>query len=504
MLKLRDYSITKKLTWMNMLVSGAALLLACAAFVVYELTTFRAAMLRNLSTQAQIVGANSVSALLFHDPQAAENTLSALRAAPAILFGGVYAKDGRPLAMYWRDRGGPALPLPAIPAGQMETHWFTDQELILVRSILFQDKLTGMVYIRSDLREMTNRLTRYASIVAGVFLVSLFAALLVSSIFRRIAAQPIVRLAEIARIVSREKKYSVRAPATGNRDEIAVLIDAFNEMLAQIQARDGALETARVELEERVQQRTAELEAMNKELEAFTYSVAHDLRAPLRHIQGFSDALVEDYGPRLDAAGKGILQEIADSTQFMGRLIGDLLALAHVGRQEPQLQLAGLHSLAQEVLRDLKHETDGRNIEWRVGGLPFVDCDPGLMKQVFYNLLSNAAKYTRPRNPAIIEIGCTSVNGRGAIFVRDNGVGFNMKYSDKLFGVFQRLHRREDFEGTGVGLATVQRIIHKHGGQIWAEAEIEKGATFFFTLETLETKAPQEETRTFALKGEHG
>jgi len=152
--------------------------------------------------------------------------------------------------------------------------------------------------------------------------------------------------------------------------------------------------------------------------------------------------------------------------------------------------VTGLNSLVQEVLRDLKPETGDRNISWQLGDLPFVECDPGLMKQVFYNLLSNAAKYTGPRNLAVIETGHMSVQGASVIFVRDNGVGFNMKYADKLFGVFQRLHRREDFEGTGVGLATVQRIIHKHGGRIWVEAEIDKGATFFFSL-----GAPQKHTR---------
>jgi signal transduction histidine kinase len=502
-LRIRDYSITKKLTWMNMLVSGAAVLLACTAFVVYGLSAFRSAMLNNLSIQAQMVGANSVSALLFNDRQAAENTLSALRAAPPIFFAGVYGKDGQPLAMYWRDRAAPALPLPATPAGQIETHWFTDQELVLVRSIVFQDKLTGTVYIRSDLRESDDRLRRYASIVAGVLLVSLLAALTISSIFWRIAAQPIVRLAEVARIVSRDKNYSVRAAATSNRDEIAILIEAFNEMLAQIQHRDGALEAVQAELEERVRQRTAALEAINKELETFTYSVAHDLRAPLRHIQGYSDILLEDFGERLDTTAKGYLHQIMDTTGHMGRLIGDLLSLAHVGRQELQLRLTGLQSLLREVLKDLKSETDGRNIQWHVADLPFVECDPGLMKQVLYNLLSNATKYTRPRDPAIIEVGYNSVGGRALIFIRDNGVGFNMKYAGKLFGVFQRLHRAEDFEGTGVGLATVQRIIHKHGGEIWAEAEIEKGATFFFTLAPLPLTAPREEAPALVLEGKH-
>jgi light-regulated signal transduction histidine kinase (bacteriophytochrome) len=166
----------------------------------------------------------------------------------------------------------------------------------------------------------------------------------------------------------------------------------------------------------------------------------------------------------------------------MDQLIHDLLGLAQLGRQELRLRPVGLNSLAQDVVGDLDLETKGRNILWRMGDLPVVDCDPGLMKQVLYNLLSNAVKYTRPRDPAIIETGQTTLEGRRVVFVRDNGVGFNMKYSHKLFGVFERLHRREEFEGTGVGLATVQRIIHKHGGRIWAEAAIDVGTTFFFTI----------------------
>jgi len=482
MLKFRDYSIKKKLTLMNMLVSGTVLLLACTAFGVYEMTTFRANMVRSLSIQAQIVGANSASALLFNDAKSAANTLSALKVAPTVLSGGIYTLAGEPLAVYRRDAGGHTPPLPPMPPGQTEEHWFADKELSLIRSIVFQGKLIGMVYIRSDLQEMNDGLLRYGGIVVAVLSVSMTAAFLLLMMFQRAATRPILQLAETARIVSREKKYSVRAPSTDNHDEVGLLIEAFNEMLAQIQERDAALQTSQEELEQRVAQRTAELDATNKELEAFTYSVAHDLRAPLRHIQGFSDLMMESFASQLEPEAKKYLQRIGEGTQQMGRLIEDLLSLAQVGRQEPRLQVTGLSSIVQEVLRDLKNETQDRDIRWQVGDLPFVDCDPGLMKQVFYNLLSNAAKYTRPRNPAVIDIGQVSVEGQVVNFVRDNGVGFNMKYAHKLFGVFQRLHRKEDFEGTGVGLATVQRIIHKHGGRIWAEAEIDKGATFFFSL----------------------
>jgi signal transduction histidine kinase len=481
MFKVGNYSIRQKLTWMNMLVSGAALLLACTAFGVFELADFRASMVRNLSIQAQIVGANSASALLFNDPNSARDTLSALRAAPDIVSAGIYTPAGLPFATYLRDSNHKMTGL-LVPAGQMEIYQFTPDELILARLIEFQGKWIGTVQIHSDLREVTDRLGRFARIVAVVLGMSLLAAFIFSSIFQKATARPIAQLAETARIVSREKKYSVRAPMPAGRDEIAALIEAFNEMLGQIQERDTALQAARDELELRVARRTEQLEAVNRELESFTYSVAHDLRAPLRHIQGFSDALTEEYSKALEPAAKGYVNRIVESTRRMDRLISDLLGLAHVGRQELHLRPTPLNTLVEEVIGEMAHETAGRRIEWRTGSLPVVDCDPGLMKQVFYNLLSNAVKYTRPRDPAIIEAGETTVDGRRVIFIRDNGVGFNMKYVHKLFGVFERLHRREDFEGTGVGLATVQRIIHKHGGSIWAEATVDRGATFFFTL----------------------
>jgi PAS domain S-box-containing protein len=245
------------------------------------------------------------------------------------------------------------------------------------------------------------------------------------------------------------------------------------------------------ELEQRVAERTAELTAANKELESFTYSVAHDLRAPLRHIDAFSNLLHEDFKAALPQEAQHYLANIRKSAGKMSLLVDDLLNLARLGRQELRRQPTLLGRLVDEVLADLKPETTGRKLEWHIEPLPAVECDPGLMKQVFANLLSNAVKYTRPRPVAVIEVGCRRMNGDTAVFVRDNGVGFNMKYADKLFGVFQRFHRAEEFEGTGVGLATVDRIVRKHGGHIWAEAVVDKGATFYFTVAGLE-RGPEE------------
>ena len=249
------------------------------------------------------------------------------------------------------------------------------------------------------------------------------------------------------------------------------------------------------ELEQRVLQRTAQLQAANKELEAFTYSVSHDLRAPLRHISGFSKLLSEEFAADLPSEAQHHVQRIQEGTLRMGQLVDDLLNLGRVGRKELTLQVAGLRSIVDEVIEGLKPDVGDRNVEWQIRDLPYVECDTALMRQVFQNLLANALKFTRPREKAVIEIGQEQRDGRSVVFVRDNGVGFSMKYADKLFGVFQRLHRSEDFEGTGVGLATVQRIIQKHGGGIWAEAELDKGATFYFTLGAGEAKqGPQAAT----------
>ena len=267
---------------------------------------------------------------------------------------------------------------------------------------------------------------------------------------------------------------------TALRDATGNLV-GFSKVTRDVTARkqaEDALERQKAELT----RANTELAAANKELEAFTYSVSHDLRAPLRHVGGFSQILVEEFGPRMDPAAQQSLRYIQKGVQEMGQLIDDLLNLGRIGRQALREQPTELNLLVAAVLADLKPETEKRQIEWQIGRLPTVKCDPGLVKLVFANLLSNAVKFSRRQERSIIQVGQMSVKGEEVFFVRDNGVGFNMRYVDKLFGIFQRLHRQDDFEGTGVGLANVRRIIHKHGGRVWAEAEPYKGAAFYFTL----------------------
>ena len=634
----KDLSISKKLTWTNMLVSGAALLLACTAFMGYDLVTFRRATVYNVSIQAQITGSNAVSALLFDDQNSADKTLSALRASPNILSAGILTLDGRPFASYVRDPGATIPALPALSAGQTETYRFGTDGVLLVRSIVFEGKPTGIIYIQSGTQALYARLRLYGAISTLVLAVSLLMALFISSGFQREISQPITQLAQLAQQVSRDKNYSVRAAPANSRDEVAVMVEAFNGMLSQIQARDADLRRAHDELELRVHERTAELtlanelltaevterkateealrqseerfrlmvsdvkdyailmldpdgrvaswnagaertkgyqaeeilgqpfsrfypeediqsgkpaaalqtalqkgrhedegwrvrkdgskfwadvvltalrdktgelrgfckvtrdvtvrkrneellhlrnaqlETANKELDAFSYSVSHDLRAPLRGIDGFSQALLEDYNDKLDSTGQDYLQRVRLAAQRMSVLIDDLLNLSRVTRSEIRREKLNLSAIVRSAADELQRVAPERDVKFVIAEGLTADGDSRLLRVAIENLLGNAWKYTSAHSSARIEFGFHQNNGQSAYFVRDDGAGFDPRYSERLFGAFQRLHAVTEFPGTGIGLATVQRIIRRHGGEIWAEGAVEKGATFYFTL----------------------
>ena len=483
-------SISKKLTLMNMLVSGTALLLACAAFFAYDQFTFRQGLVRTLSAQAQIIGSNSVSAITFNDPQSAINTLSALKSSPNIESAGIFNANGQLFAQYVRDGGNEALTIPLLPEGKAEAYRFGSTHLVLVHSIVFQGKPVGMVYLRAGLQELDQRLRRYASIAAVVLVLSLFAALLISSVFRRSVAEPIVQLVDVARVVSQENNYSIRAAPTVVHDEISLLVDAFNNMLEQIQRRDDALQKAHDELEERVEERTRDLVSSNRELEAFSYSVSHDLRGPLDTMNGFSYLLLKNYSNQLDANGRESLQGIRTAVRRMSELIDDLLNLSRVTTSIMHREQIDLASYSRSIMEELCHRGPERRVEFVAPARADAYADPRLMRIVIENLLQNAWKYTSHHQHARIEFGLKEQEGSVVYFVKDDGSGFDPRSADRLFQPFLRLHSAAEFPGNGIGLATVRRIVQRHGGTVWAEGMVEQGATFYFTLDSVRAEVP--------------
>ncbi len=503
----RNHTISRRLTWMNMLVSGTALLLACTAFIAYDMVTFQANMFRNLSTQAQIIGSNTASALLFNDQRSAENTLSALRASPEILSACIYTPDGRPFATYSRDRAGEVQPLPAIPPGQTEIHSLRNKEIALVRSIVFQGKPTAIVYIRSGVEELNRRLERYAGIAAIVLFASMLAALLVSSIFRKAVAEPIVRLAEIAKVVSRDRNYSLRAaPTRGGAGELTILIEAFNEMLAQTQQSEGALRQARDQLEQRVRERTAELETAKKEVEEFSHSVvrakeeveraskfkdqflstmSHELRTPLNAVLGFSDLLADErYGP-LNDRQRRYVGHIHTGGKHLLTLISDILDLSKIeaGRMELNREHMTVAPAFAEVISALYPlaEKKSQALLQRVETGLQVHADATRFKQVLTNLVGNAIKFT-PEGGRI-ELVARQVADQVRIEVRDNGPGIPPEQQQRIFEAFFRLTETGSAtEGTGLGLAITARLVELHGSKLEIESQPGDGACFHFSL----------------------
>jgi signal transduction histidine kinase len=348
-----------------------------------------------------------------------------------------------------------------------------------VRRITSEGKPIGYVYLRADLHEIDDRLKRYALITFVVLLISLLAATLVSSAFRQSVAQPIMRLAETAKRVSQDKDYTTQVtPVSEGNDEVAVLVDSFNEMLRE-------LHKSHDELEQRVSERTRELLSANRELEAFSYSVSHDLRGPLDAVNGFSYLLLSQYAERLDDQTRELIDNIRSSGQRMSELIEALLNLSRVSSSAMRPETVDLSEIARSTMQELSRSAPERKVEFIAPAKTEVYGDAQLLRVLMENLLRNAWKYTSRHDSARIEFGSLLEDGETTYFVKDDGSGFDPHAADRLFQPFQRLHSRSEFPGNGVGLATVRRIVHRHGGEIWAQGAVEKGATFYFKIRSL-------------------
>lgn len=473
-MRFRDLPIRRKLAFMILGTSGAVLLLTCSGFVGYEFITYRRAAVRELSTLGGIIAAQSTGAVAFDNQSDATEILSALQAEPHITAAALYDKGGKLFARYPAAAAEGVFP----PQPGEDGYVFAGGRLAgftpLVQ-IKGSDRL-GWLFLSSDMKAMNERLRLYGFIVLLVVAIAASVAYLLARVFQRHLSRPILDLASAAQAVSERRDYSVRAAKHG-ADELGLLTDAFNQMLAEIEEQNAFLG-------KRVRERTAELEAANDELEAFCSSAAHDLRTPLRAITGFTDVLLDERAGHVTPEGRRYVSSIRAGSAQMSELIENLLSFSRVGRQDLARRVVPLGPICQSVLEEIGPETGSRKVQIAVEALPEVFADPNLVRIVFVNLISNALKYSRGRDPARIEIGTEprTDEGNPVVHVRDNGVGFDMRDADKLFGVFQRLHHAREFEGTGVGLATVRRIIERHGGRVWAEAHLGEGATFFFTL----------------------
>ena len=499
--RLAHLSIPRQLTAITMATCSAALLLACAAFVLHDVVSFRRLLVRQVSTLAEIVGANSGAAILAGDAAAARRNLAALAAERDLHWAAIYTADGRLLARWARPGAGPAsVPAAPPPPG----HRFAGGALRLARPVVVQAERVGTVALESGLSEIRSRVGRYAGIAALVLAAASLAALLISSRLQRLISEPILSLVQTAKAVSERKDFSVRAEPEGS-DELGLLVAAFNDMLEQIERRESALtrslerlrraQESLVERTREVERANRELGRSNRELEEFAAVASHDLQEPLRKITAFGDRL-QGHAAELDDKGRDYLERMRNAAGRMQGLIEDLLAYSRVTTRARPFEPVDLAAVVEEVLSDLELRIEKSGAEVAVEALPTLDADASQMHQLFQNLLANALKFQRPGEAPAIRVSAEVLDGgrEGSsssgiaaapvcrVQVEDNGIGFDEKYLDRLFKPFQRLHGQSAYEGTGIGLAICSKIAQRHGGSITASSRPGEGSRFVVTL----------------------
>lgn len=477
----KDAPIQIKLMMVILITSGAVLLMTCSAFFVYEYLTFRKTTIKQLATLGEIVAENSTAALAFDSRKDASQILATLKAKPNIEVACLYNANGKPFAYYPSNLSIDKLPTTLKRYG----FFFEKSHLLGFQPVIENGKQLGLLYLKSDLKDIYERFRLYGIIIISIIVISFLLAYFLSMKLQQIISKPILLLAETAKAISNRQDYSVRASKSGN-DELGLLTDAFNHMLARIEDQNLEITSFSQSLEQKVNERTEQLEAANKELEAFSYSVSHDLRAPLRAVNGYAKMLEEDYNSVFDDEGKRLLGVVQKNAAKMGALIDDLLAFSRLGRKEVTRSVIEMTELAESVIFEI-NKTTSHQAKIIVHPLAPVKADRALINQVLTNLLGNAIKYSSGTQMPVIEIKSYRKNKEIIYMVTDNGAGFDSQYINKLFGVFQRLHSTEEFEGTGVGLALVKRIITKHEGKVWASGKVNEGAKFYFSLPDADT-----------------
>jgi signal transduction histidine kinase len=452
--------------------------------VIIGVATFKSATERKIQSIAKIVGASSVSPLVFMDQDADSVILHKLSQETDIIDAVMLDRKDKVFAAYYRQGAAREAADPnkyQSNDNALITSQFSGDKIITRYKIYNGNDFLGTLVIKSEMSDLKKILKSYLAVAVLVLVAGLLSALVISVFLQKTIANRLLALVDDTKKIAETGDYSIRVPEGGG-DEIGTLSREFNALLIQIDKMEKSLKEANAELEQRVQQRTAELETANKELESFSYSVSHDLKAPLRAINGFTEIFVKKYADKIDDKGREMAGVIVANAKKMGQLIEDLLEFSRIGRKEMVMNIVSMDEVVQQVLNDTRTAYKDKNVEVVVEKLPDVHGDRNLLLQVWTNLISNAFKYTGHKEKARIVIGSYIKNNEFVFFIKDNGAGFDMKYQDKLFKVFQRLHGSDEFEGTGVGLANVNRIITRHGGRVWAEGKVDEGATFYFSL----------------------
>lgn len=490
MKSIRDLPIYQKLLTLILLSSGASLLVAGIAIVIYDAVTHTNQTFADLKTQAEILGANTAAALVFNDPKTANQYLSTLSAKRTIIAAAIYESDGRLFARYARTGETPVFPEREKPGKRIEAG-----DVILFDAINQGTEQIGSVYLRANLGR-GERVIRYAGIVLLVMLLGLGIGVLVSIRLQASISAPIRDITSVAQnmVLHQEdplRPYQQRAVKYGN-DEIGVLTDAFNQMLTYMEKRDAALVDAnrylsdevreRKRAQELLDQKIRDLAQSNAELEQFAYVSSHDLQEPLRMVASYAQLLERRYRTQFDADGIEFLGYIVDGAKRMRQLIEDLLSFSRIGTQAREMQTVRSEDALNVALANLALALKESDAQIKIGTLPVVMADQFQIAQLFQNLIANAIVYRRKEERLRIRIDAVRKDRQWQFAVQDNGIGIASEHLERIFVIFQRLHGRGEYPGTGIGLAICKKIVERHGGHIWVESVVGKGSTFYFLL----------------------
>lgn len=478
MTKFKDLPIRTKLISFIMISALLSVFILSSVFIVQRYDSFKLQISDEFSTITQIIADRSNAAILFEDTQALSETLSSLALHPQVTLACTYNAENTLLAKYVARTNNQTKcpPKPFI----IEDH-FNEDYFHIAEPINVNGEASGFVYIQASTSKLTNDVITTTVSALTLSALVIFLAFNFARYIQRYISNPLIELQRATENVSLESQI-MPSVNKHNDDEIGALVDAFNKMIKTIAKQNEIIVAHTDNLEQEVDERTKELALANKELEAFSYSVSHDLKAPLRTIEGFSLALEEDYGEQLDDTALHYLSRVRAGSAKMSQLISNLLQLSRVTRLELNKQNIDISALSQKILAELKSDNSERNTDIHIHNNLIATGDPLLVEILLDNLISNAWKYSQKEPLAKIEIGSHNHLGNTVFYIKDNGAGFDMKYANQLFKPFNRLHSAEEFDGTGIGLATVARIIERHHGKIWANSEKNKGTIFYFTL----------------------